>query len=169
MTIGVISDTHGNIEFLTDVINFMISNFKVDKIYHLGDNFKDGEELKRFNINYKIVPGIYDPEYMLEEIPKIIIEKISGFNILLTHSLDEINFSNKDVCKCRIICYGHTHNWKLELNDGVLFLNPGHLKSRFHKDRIATFAILTIEQFFITVKIYDIDKNLLKEEKFLCA
>ncbi len=167
MKIGIISDTHGNLNYLMDVVNFLKENYNVKKIYHLGDNYGDGNALKKAGIEYLIVPGIYDPEYEINNIPNCIIDKVEGFKILLTHSLDDIDFTEKKYSKCKIICHGHTHNWRVELIEGILYLNPGHLKEKVHKGRIASFALLSIESFFLKVKIFDINKNLLKEEKFL--
>ncbi len=168
MKIGIISDTHGNSKYLVEVVQFLKENYNVNKIYHLGDNYKDEEFLKKLDIEYIIVPGLYDPEYEIENIPNIIIDKIEGFYILLAHSIDEVDLNKRKYSKCKIICHGHTHNWQVELIDGVLYINPGHLKEKIHKGRIASFALLCIDSFFIKVRIFDIKKNLLKEEKFLC-
>lgn len=168
MRIGIISDTHGNSKYLSEVVQFLKENCDVDKIYHLGDHYKDKKFLEQLGIEYIIVPGLYDPEYVIENIPNIIVDKIEGFHVVLTHSVDEIDLNKKIYKKCKIICHGHTHNWQVELIDGVLYINPGHLKEETHKGRIASFAFLSIDSFFIRVRVFDIKKNLLKEEKFLC-
>jgi len=168
INIGVISDTHGNFELMQDAIKYLIENFQIDRIYHLGDNYSDGKLLNELKVKFKIVPGLYDPEFTLKDIPNILIEQINHIPILFTHSLDKIDFKCSSVNKCKIICYGHTHDFRLELIDGTIYFNPGHLKSEYDKNRIATFGVISFSEESITFRIFDIKKNLLKEEKYLC-
>ena len=45
MTIGVMSDTHKNIDLMNKAAGLMADRFAVEKIYHLGDDYEDADGL----------------------------------------------------------------------------------------------------------------------------
>ncbi|MTH52932.1 YfcE family phosphodiesterase [Bacillus mangrovi] len=61
-----------------------------------------------------------------------------------------------------IVCFGHTHIAGTEMNDGILFINPGSLRlPRTRRER--TYAIVELTDSEATVMFYDFSGNPLKE------
>jgi len=168
MQIGVVGDSHGNIDYLLEAVNFLRDKLAIDKIYHVGDNYTDGNALAKRGWHYLIVPGIYEPEYNDPNIPNYIIDRVDGFRIFLAHSLEDAKLNSKKIKDCKIVCYGHTHKPDVKLENGQLFINPGHLKDKIDKGQEASFGVLIIDSFIMKVKIYNMNKKVIIEEKFLC-
>ncbi len=164
MKIGVMSDTHGNSKFISKVMNYF-QREKVEKIFHLGDNYEDRIEIEPYGIPFTIVPGIYDEEYLNKTVPFYIIEQVEDIKVVLIHSLSDLPESA--IGDCKVIFFGHTHDYLVRVrNNGKLYINPGHLKDRTHKGRIATFCIFNYSSGIYKVKIIDIDFKPILEEEF---
>ncbi|MGD9201210.1 MAG: metallophosphoesterase family protein, partial [Chitinispirillia bacterium] len=56
-----------------------------------------------------------------------------------------------------IILYGHTHKAELKLIDGLLLMNPGHLKSAIDKHEKASFGLIDIQDLYVSAKIFNLD------------
>src|SRR5664279_3913859 len=89
MKIGIISDTHRNIEYLTEAVDWLIDKQKIAMIYHLGDDYDDVKCLADKYIDIVQVPGIYDERYINGELAKTSVENVLGLRILLVHALDK--------------------------------------------------------------------------------
>ena len=63
MKIGVISDSHGEIDNLKKVARWLIKKQNVDTIIHLGDNFDDTTLLANLGVNIIKVPGVFSKYY----------------------------------------------------------------------------------------------------------
>jgi putative phosphoesterase len=158
MKIGIISDTHNNSEYTSKAVKYLKHEEKVKKIYHLGDEWEDIPVAAKEGVPIITVPGIYAEQYKDPSIPNKIVEEINGFNIILTHDLNDL--TREDIEGNDIILSGHTHSYELKCSLGKLYLNPGHLKEEYHKGRIATFASIKIGESGVKAKIFDINFNL---------
>lgn len=154
MKIGVVSDTHRNKELLHSAVDWMVNRQKIASLYHLGDDYDDVTDLSEFFVDMVQIPGVYDERYKNGTLPSKITENIFGISILLVHSIDK-DLTDDDLIKSDIILHGHTHKEELRLEDGKLFMNPGHLKGPLDKNMAPTFGILSIVEREITATIYN--------------
>jgi uncharacterized protein len=156
MKIGIVSDTHRNKELLQNAVNWMVSRQKIAALYHLGDDYDDVADLGDLFLELIQVPGVYDERYKNGTLPAKISETVFGISILLIHSIDK-DLTNDDLVKSDIILHGHTHKDELRLEDGKLFMNPGHLKGPLEKNMAPTFGLLTIVDREVNASIYNMD------------
>ena len=126
MRIGVMSDTHGNME----VARIVLTNMgKIDLLLHAGDHFSDAQELaKKKLVPVYAVVGNCDWDLEKEDL----LIKVGGKNIWLTHGhkygvksshgrlVEHALKENID-----IVVYGHTHAPVNQFEQGVLLFNPG--------------------------------------------
>jgi putative phosphoesterase len=162
MKIGVVSDTHRNKEYLKKVVEWLIKRHKISLLVHLGDDYSDVMELNERYIEVLQVPGIYDDEYKNKSAPATIVETIQGLDIVLVHSLEK-DLTREDAQRADIILYGHTHHPEIKLKEGMLSMNPGHLKNAMDKNITPTFGLLDIQDKNVNVKIIDLDFKVVQE------
>ena len=159
----VLTDTHKNQSLLRKVLEREVEG--CEYVFHLGDNYEDLDEnidLLEGKIVLK-VPGIFHPGYLggiLEAIKEI---KVLNWNFVLVHNIDDIP---EIMPNHRIYCYGHSHQLDFRQIDGSYYLNPGHLKDEWDKDRPASYAMLEVEVDKIIIDYKDkngvvIQKNLI--------
>lgn len=167
MKIAVISDSHNNLEYLRKVGELFVKQ-GISIVVHLGDNYDDAEALSDLGLSVIKVPGVYEDYYKQPEIPNRIIKEFQGVKTLITHTeQSHENDLPSDIKPEQIIAeksveaifYGHTHIPKIEEKEGILFVNPGHLKKEDKKGYPATYAIVEITDVKIKVKITDLIKN----------
>lgn len=158
MRIGVVSDTHRNSEYLEKAVDLLVSRQKISTLYHLGDDYNDVKGLSEHYLEIVQVPGIYEEGYKNKTLPATVIENIQGVQILLVHSLEK-DLDDDDLMNSDIILYGHTHKRELRLEDGKLFMNPGHLKGPLEKNMSPSFGLLTIMNREVTASVYDMKMN----------
>lgn len=156
MKIGVVSDSHRNKELLQNAVEWLVSRQKIAALYHLGDDYDDVKELGDLFLEILQVPGIYDPRYKNKQLPAKINETIFGISILLVNSLEK-DVNDDDLMKSDVIMHGHTHKYELRLEDGKLFMNPGHLKGPLDKNMPPTFGMLSIGEKDVTATIYNMN------------
>ena len=156
MRIGVVADTHRNREYIEIVVDWLISNQYIASLYHLGDDYEDVAGLANREIDIVQVPGIYHPKYQDSTLEAQMKENILGLRILLVHSLDK-DVTHGDRAVSDIILYGHTHRYEIKLEDGLLLMNPGHLKSEIDKQFKPTFGLLDIQEQSVSAKIFGMD------------
>lgn len=154
MKIGVISDTHRNRELLDNAADWLIRDKHIGALYHLGDDFGDVLDLADSGIEIVQVPGIYHPDYHSGKLPKVVTESILGVRITLVHALEK-DLSDDDKYASDIILHGHTHKWEITLDDGLVYVNPGHMKSMMDKHREPTFALLDVQDHSVKITIYN--------------
>lgn len=158
MKIGIISDTHNNIKYLTMAAKQMIGNYNVSTLIFLGDECEDIDKIKHMFSEVIWVPGVFCQHYKDRNIPHRIIKKLGDNRVLLTHTpVSHINDFPDDIKpeemsrnEVDIVFYGHTHVPSIEEKEGVIWVNPGHLKTEDKKGHPASFAI------------FDTDKNEIK-------
>jgi len=154
MKIGIISDTHGNIEYLEETAKLMKDEYKIDALIFLGDECEDIENIKNMVKNIVSVPGVYCEHYKNKGISHRIIKEFSGFKVLITHTQtshqndfpDDIKPENLSLKDVDMAFYGHTHIPKIEIKNGIIWLNPGHLKKEDKKGFPPSFGIVDFEK-----------------------
>ena len=144
--IGVISDTHDDVENTEKAIN-IFNMLKVDYIFHAGDYVYPGmiSLFKKLNKETKFygVRGNNDGELMgitrqfdeienaqfLNEFGKLLI---SSKNIAIYHGTNsDLSESLKESQLFDILILGHTHIKRIEKMGKTLVLNPGPLNRNF--------------------------------------
>lgn len=131
MTILVLSDSHATLRFMRQCVRAL----HPDALIHLGDYFDDGEVLKEEfpGIPCYQVPGNCDRYRCPPGQPEIVIDRIGGVDIYMTHGhrhhvksgigalLRDARTAGVDV-----VLYGHTHAADCHTEaDGLWVLNPG--------------------------------------------
>ena len=143
----VLSDTHGHVEEIVDIINQAKG---IDRIIHLGDLTVDAEEIEArtgrsvlwVRGNNDILDRNSSDERMLT---------IEGFRILLIHGhFLGVRLSPVRACDyakekhADIVLYGHTHCFEQGERDGIYYLNPGALS--WPRDGHRSYAYLTLSR-----------------------
>ncbi len=154
MKIGVISDSHDNLENLKRVLDDAKQK-DVQVICHCGDivaPFVYFEVLKNYTDSFKfyMVFGNNDGEKAMwtqisKDDPRVDMAlgdfrelQIGDKKIFMTHypEIAELAFLSK---KYDAVFYGHTHKYKLEEQDGRVLLNPGEILAK--RTGILSYAI----------------------------
>ena len=136
MQIGVVSDTHNNLKNIDKIIS-LFNEQEVVLVIHTGD-IASAKSLAKFSkLNCDLV-GVYgnndrneeglketaeSNNFFFQEPPKIL--SIEERNIAIFHEPEDIdNFLIKNET-ISVVIHGHTHRYRNEIRDGVLFFNPG--------------------------------------------
>ncbi len=179
MKIGFISDTHGNLDYTKDAIEYLSD---CEKILHLGDvlahgprnkitdgyNPKDLAEYLKTKDNIYYIRGNCDAD-----VDEMVTEKeISKSEDLLswgdltiyaTHGYlesDNSRFYKGAENKANLVVNGHTHIKVLEKIEGIVILNPGSVS--LPKDGSRSLAYYEDGKIFLV----DLDtKEIIKELK----
>jgi uncharacterized protein len=154
MKIGVISDTHTNQEYMEKVVEWLVRRERITALYHLGDEYEDVRDVADMGIDVVQVPGIYHKGYHDGTLPKKVMENVMGVRILLVHSIEK-DITAQDRQVADIILHGHTHRPELKLEDGLLLMNPGHLKGPKDKNIDSSFGLLDIQNKDVVASILD--------------
>ena len=126
MKILVISDTHGDKHRMEHVI---ANNQDVDLIIHCGDSELEAAYFD--NKEIQIVRGNcdFDEHYPEERILELNQERflvVHGHKHNVKSTLMPLFYRAKEV-EATVVCFGHSHLLGAELQDGILFVNPGSL------------------------------------------
>ncbi len=156
MKIGIVSDTHRNSAGLATVVDWLIDRQKITGLYHLGDDYDDVRGLESLDITIVQVPGVYHPGYRDGSLPAKIKETLVGLRVLLVHALEK-DFTDEDRSTSDIILHGHTHQPGFRVEDGLLFMNPGHLKAKADKTIEPTFGLLDVRDTAVKATILGMD------------
>ena len=130
----IVSDTHGNISKLDDLIRKYDKQYEY--IFHLGDRSYDIQSLQETSGNIILIKGNIESssgrsndtgvyETLLE------IDGVRGF---ATHGhrysvKSTLIFLKKQAKKvnANLVFFGHTHEKYLEIDDDIMYFNPGAL------------------------------------------
>ncbi len=152
MRIGVVSDTHGQIEFTRAAVR-MLESLEVEHVLHCGDvgsidivplfapwptHFVLGNV--DFNARELAVAMEAAGQFNHERFGQL---KLAGRRIALLHSDDEPLF--RKTCRSGrwdLVCYGHTHRAEQHHQGPTLVLNPGAL----YRARPHTLAIVDLAE-----------------------
>lgn len=143
----VLSDTHGHVEEIVDIIN---QSKGIDRIIHLGDLTVDAEEIEaRTGRRVLWVRGnndILDRDSSDER-----LLTIEGFRLLLIHGhFLGVRLGPARACDyakenhANMVLYGHTHRFEYGERDGIYYLNPGALS--WPRDGHRGYAYLTLSR-----------------------
>lgn len=173
MKIGCFSDTHKNIKNLNSAIEFL-KNSGAEIFIHLGDDYTDVDECGEENVVR--VPGVFSDIYQKPDVPNRRVDDFAGWRVLLTHTVSshpndlpndiqpEQLIENRGV---DVVLYGHTHIPDIKREQGILFVNPGHLKDEDKKGYLPTFGLLDFSEDTLLIEIYDLKtKSLFKRGIF---
>lgn len=174
MRVGVVSDSHGEIENLRKAARWLINNQNVDIIVHLGDNYDDTNIIENLSARIIKVPGVFSIYYQDKDIPNRVIETFNGRKVLITHTecwhendlSDDIKpeemISKKAV---DVVLHGHTHIPRIEQKQGILYINPGHLKTEDKKRYPPSVAVVDFKD-QIMVNIFNLNGRLIQSKTF---
>ena len=143
MLAGVISDTHGNREYLLRAVE-RLEEMGAEILLHLGDDETDVEN--GVGLPLYSVPGKYEPAYSDPSNRTRILE-LDGWQVSMAHMIE-------DVPDAGIRLFGHTHRPAAEIADGSLLVCPGHLKAPRDRSVPASFALLSLEESTASAKIF---------------
>lgn len=131
MKILVLSDSHSALSYMRRCVDVV----KPDAILHLGDYYDDGQVIAEEypEIRMLQVPGNCDCFRCDPHLPQIIITKLFGVNIYMTHghlhgvkSTNDRLLRDARASKADVVLYGHTHEDYCHLEeDGLWVMNPG--------------------------------------------
>ena len=136
MLVGVVSDTHNNIKNIENIIN-IFNKEEVDLVVHTGDISK-AETLRLFSsLNCPMV-GVFGNNDRIEKGLKEVCRE-NGFNfqepplsltledkkIAVFHEPELIDRYIKDHADVQLIIHGHTHRYREETLNNIIFFNPG--------------------------------------------
>ncbi len=175
MHILLVSDTHGeldNVEKLAEKAR----EHEPDLIIHLGDDIPDAEPLAKAGFKVLRVPGVYEEAYKDPMVPHRLLLDLEGWLVLAVHAPKRHENDApwdpdpREVAARRavdIILHGHTHIPRAEEEDGVIWINPGHLKKQDKKGYPATYAVLDVSKEKVHVRILELATgNVLLEKAF---
>lgn len=176
MKIGVISDSHGELDNVRNAGAFLADELQVDLIVHLGDDEDDADVLRELGPELIVIPGAFSDRYKDVDVPNRIITEFGTWRVLITHTPDphkndlpgdpdpEALVRNHDV---DLVLHGHTHTPFVSRRDGVVIINPGHLRSWDKKGHDASFACLEVRGRELEVTLYSLGaKSVLDNQVF---
>jgi len=146
MRIGIISDTHGLLR------QEVVEAFEgCELIFHAGDIGKRTilDALQKI-APVVVVRGNNDNDYWGKQLPIESWTEVEGKMIYMIHHLKEsqIAFENSDI---DIVISGHSHIYKEDQKDNILYLNPGGAGPR-RFGRPVTAMLLEIEEGIVKVQ-----------------
>lgn len=153
--IGVISDTHGNLDMMRSAAYALRDAHQTRHIIHLGDYYRDGALLRGDGFTVWLVPGTMCPAYATDE--RILRETIEGHSIVCAHTPGDLA---RVAAGAALAMHGHTHAPYIERREATVWLNPGHLKSRLDRGHAPSYAVLDLEPGLLHATIYGLDGDL---------
>ncbi len=156
MKLLIISDSHGWLTGLQEVIKLCNNDRSIGGVIHLGDFERDAQYIQR---------RISQPVYYVagncdwgSQGAEEAVQYIDGVKFLLTHghryhvkmSLLRLGYRAAEA-QVQAALFGHTHAQFMGYEQGVLLLNPGALQNE-------KCAILTIENGQVSAKLTNLEK-----------
>lgn len=164
MRVLVVSDTHGELDNV-ELLASKAVELGVDLVIHLGDDYEDAEPLIGKGFTVLRVPGVYEEAYFKPDIPHRLLLCLEDWLVLALHAPrrhdnDASWDPDPDMLASRravdVILHGHTHIPRAEEANGVVYVNPGHLKKEDKKGYPPTYAILDFDPDKLTVRIVEL-------------
>lgn len=179
MIIGVMSDSHGNIAMMQMAADLMIDEFKAEVIVHLGDDYADTRKLDSRGRPLYAVPGMYEAAWEDQKISHRLIRQFGGVTFLMSHtSMRDSHDRTGDINPGRalsrygaqVLLHGHTHRFGvMRAVDGLIVINPGHLKSDSDRGAIPTFAVIEAKDPRVSVRFVGLDGKMLDSQELKVA
>lgn len=145
MRILVLSDSHGMVDLISDVIGLEMP----DKIFFLGDCISDIYDAKNsLGIDICAVKGNVD--YYENGVEDMVV-KLMGKKILLTHghkygvkyNYFKLFLKAKEYAVDYVL-FGHTHRYIDFNEEGIRFINPGSI-GKPREDNNGSYVIIDLE------------------------
>ncbi|MCP4482100.1 MAG: YfcE family phosphodiesterase [bacterium] len=158
MKIGVISDTHDNLEYIKKAIRYF-NEEKVDKVFHAGDisQVDTAEAFNKLNMPLILAFGNTDKAESelitklgakLELSGQIVVTELCGIRIVLVHNILLIPLEIRR--QADLIIHGHTHHVEDIVINSTRILNPGECSAK--KFGVSTVMIYDFETENVTLK-----------------
>lgn len=129
--IGIVSDTHDNLEKIDKIIDFF-NKEKVDLLIHAGDIISPfiAEKFNKLDMDFVAIFGNNDGEIVglkntlkYKIFPDPHIFKVHGIRIIVTHKPEFVGSLEKSG-DYDLIVYGHTHKSEIRIGKTIV-INPG--------------------------------------------
>ena len=176
MKLGVMSDSHGNIEFMQRACDLMIHKFGAKAIIHLGDDYADTKSLDMEGRPIYAVPGMYEAAWNDDRISHRLIKEFGGITFLISHTPtrdkhDRTGDINPGRALTRygaqVLLHGHTHRFGVvQAVDGLIVVCPGHIKAEKDRGVMPTFAMMDAGYPEISISFVDLNGEVLEDESF---
>lgn len=164
MIIGVMSDSHGNIENLKKAAE-ALTKMGAKYLIHLGDDYDDVSKVQPTSVEWIRIPGVFSDYYKDPNIVNRPVKRFENIDFLLSHTPskhendlpadpDPVEMTASG--KVRGVFHGHTHIPRIELVGKTIWLNPGHLKDEDKKGYPPSFAAIAIEAGRISARIMEL-------------
>ena len=163
MILGVMSDTHGNRALMHRVADQMMRDARAECILHLGDDYTDGEELAMAGYPVEFVPGLWCAAYRSPRAPNMRVLEFAGVRVALAHDMRDIHGPAR---AAQVVLVGHTHEARIVCREGVLYVNPGHLKASKHRGEYPSYAVVDIRPGEVTAAIHERDGSVRESATF---
>lgn len=123
--VGVISDTHGLLR--PEALDALRG---VERIIHAGDVDEPGilERLEEL-APVRAVRGNMDRGEWAEELPETLVVEVGDRELYVLHRPGRLDL-DPAAAGFDVVIHGHTHRARKEVQDGVLYLNPGAAGAR---------------------------------------
>ncbi|MBW2060208.1 MAG: YfcE family phosphodiesterase [Deltaproteobacteria bacterium] len=153
MKFAVISDSHGETDNVRRLAEHLC-NIGIKHVIHLGDDYDDADVLSEAGLEVLRVPGVFSDYYQDPDIPNRLFSELGGLKILLTHADaphkndrpedgDPAELAREK--KPDLVLFGHSHLPVIEERAGILWVNPGHLKTADKKGAPPSYALIDTE------------------------
>ncbi|MFA4974125.1 MAG: metallophosphoesterase family protein [bacterium] len=179
MILGVMSDSHGNVAMMQKAADLMVKKFGVEAIVHLGDDYADAQKLDPRGRALYAVPGMYEAAWMDDNVSHRLIKDFGGVVFLISHTPtrdkhDKHGDMNPGRAMSKygaqVLLHGHTHKFGvMKAIDGLIVINPGHLKSETDRGAMPTFAVIDVKEPDISVKFVDLEGEVLDSHELTVA
>lgn len=159
MKILVVSDTHGIV--LESIFGALAGGKDIDVIIHCGDKYNDVEKLSKLVGVKDFFRVVGNCDYDIKNGANLLDFEIENKRILVTHGhlqnvkdgLDNLKSLAKEKCT-DIVLFGHTHISHNELENNILYFNPG--SPILPKGGKASYGIVEISKDKISSKIVNL-------------
>jgi putative phosphoesterase len=136
MQIGVVSDTHNNLKNIDKIIT-IFNEKNISLVIHTGD-IANAKSLEKFSKLQGKLIGVYGNNdrneegikkiadinhFSFKEPPKVVT--LCHKNVAVFHEPDLIDDFLRQNNNTDVVIHGHTHRYRNETKNGVLFFNPG--------------------------------------------
>lgn len=148
INIGVVSDSHGNLEDLRKAVDALAA-MGASVIFHLGDYVEDAMEIRHW-VGIPLFSLQGNMDFGNEDGVPFVKTLLSGKTVIACHGhkfgvkgdLGRLYYKAREE-KADIVLYGHTHVPRIDETGGILMMNPGALAySRYSTG--ATYGMVTI-------------------------
>ncbi|MEI5995582.1 metallophosphoesterase [Candidatus Enterococcus mansonii] len=163
----VVSDNHGDRDVLVDLAQTYQG--KVDRMFHCGDSELEPNDV--LWTDFIVVGGNcdYDPKF-----PDTAVEIAGDDTIFMTHGhLANVRFGltnlalQAESANANIALFGHTHEIGCEVQEHVLYLNPGSISQPRGAIQLKSYAIIESTSDTFEIQYYGRDHKPFKELHFI--